>query len=104
MGKKQGNQKGRRNNSMEKKANDGFRSVEITSESIELAQLLKFEGLVQTGGEGKVLILEGHVRVNGVRETRKSRKIRPGDTVEFRKEKIRLVAAKRQGKGSPRAD
>ena len=76
---------------MTKKPSEKIRDVEIETESIELSKLLKFEGLVETGGEAKIMILEGHVRVNGVVETKKSKKIVPGDIVEYRKEKIRVT-------------
>ncbi|MEB3305432.1 MAG: RNA-binding S4 domain-containing protein [Cyanobacteriota bacterium] len=51
--------------------------------TIQLAQFLKLQGLVGTGGEAKVLIQRGDVRVNGAIETRRSRQLRPGDQVEL---------------------
>lgn len=42
---------------------------------------MKFVGLAMSGGEAKHLIQEGHVLVNGDLETRRSRKLRPGDRV-----------------------
>lgn len=47
-----------------------------------LGQALKASALVGTGGEAKVLIQMGEVRVNGEVETRRGRKLRPGDVVE----------------------
>jgi ribosome-associated protein len=55
----------------------------IATEYIELAQLLKFANLCQTGGEAKYAIQNGEVLQNGEVETRRSRKIRPGDVVEY---------------------
>jgi ribosome-associated protein len=49
---------------------------------IRLGQYLKFLGLVATGGEAKVLIQDGQVRVNGEVETRRKRQLREGDRVE----------------------
>lgn len=65
-----------------------MRKVEITQEPVELYKILKFEGLVTTGGEAKLLISDGQVEVNGEVETRKRRKIMNGDTIEFAGEKM----------------
>lgn len=58
-----------------------MRTVEITKEPVELYKILKFEGLVATGGEAKHLIVSGEVWVNGEVETRKRRKIVTGDVI-----------------------
>lgn len=65
-----------------------MRVVEITIEPVELYKILKFEGLVSSGGEAKSVIDEGLVVVNGEVETRKRKKIVSGDVIEFSKEKI----------------
>lgn len=49
--------------------------------TIKLDQFLKWVGAVQTGGEAKLMIQEGEVRVNGAIETRRSRKLVSGDRV-----------------------
>ena len=66
------------------------RVVEISSEPVELYKILKFEGMVATGGEAKQVISEGLVLVNGKVDTRKRKKIIAGDTIEFDQEKIRI--------------
>jgi ribosome-associated protein len=38
---------------------------------------------VGTGGEAKMRIQGGEVRVNGFQETRRGRKLKPGDRVEL---------------------
>jgi ribosome-associated protein len=48
---------------------------------ITLGQALKASNLVGSGGEAKVLIQSGEVRVNGEVETRRGRKLRKGDVV-----------------------
>jgi len=70
-----------------------MRDVEISKEPVELYKILKFEGLVTTGGEAKLLIGDGQVTVNGEIETRRRKKIVNGDVIEFRGEKllVRLV-------------
>jgi len=67
-----------------------MREIEITKEPVELYKILKFEGMVSSGGEAKSVIAEGQVLVNGEIETRKRKKIVSGDIVEFAKEKIRI--------------
>ena len=61
----------------------GAREVAIRSEWIRLDQVLKLAGAAGTGGEAKARIQEGEVRVNGQVETRRGRKLRPGDEVEM---------------------
>ena len=51
-------------------------------EYIKLDQFLKLADVVSTGGQAKVLILDGAVKVNGVVETRRGRKLYDGDRVE----------------------
>ena len=74
-----------------------MRVVEIEEEPIELYKILKFENMVQSGGEAKFVIAEGLVRVNGEIETRKRKKIFSGDIIEFEEETIRIIT---KGSGS----
>lgn len=60
-----------------------MRTVEISKQPVELYKILKFEGMVASGGEAKLVIADGLVQVNGETETRKRRKIVSGDTIEF---------------------
>ena len=55
----------------------------INTEFIKLDSLLKFAELVGTGGEAKVVISEGMVKVNGEVCTMRGKKIYPGDKVDF---------------------
>lgn len=71
-----------------------MRDVEITHEPVELYKILKFEGVVASGGEAKLVIDEGLVRVNGEVETRKRKKIVAGDTIEFGQDKLHIVRSK----------
>lgn len=48
---------------------------------ILLQQFLKLKNLVGSGGEAKTVIRQGDVKVNGETETRRGRKLYPGDTV-----------------------
>jgi len=76
---------------MNKDASEKMRVVEIEEEPIELYKILKFENMVQSGGEAKFVIAEGLVRVNGEIETRKRKKIFSGDIIEFEEETIRII-------------
>ncbi len=67
-----------------------MRIVEVTKEPIELYKVLKFEGMVSSGGEAKIVIAEGQVLVNGNVVTQKRKKIVSGDIIEFGNEKIRI--------------
>lgn len=69
--------------------------IDIDREPIELYKILKIEDLVQSGGEAKHVIADGLVRVNGVVETRKRKKIISGDIVEFEDAKL-LVRIRRE--------
>lgn len=53
----------------------------IDAEFIKLQDLLKFAGLVETGGQAKILIQDGYVTVNGEICTMRGKKIRNGDIV-----------------------
>ncbi|MEN8148903.1 MAG: RNA-binding S4 domain-containing protein [Planctomycetota bacterium] len=65
--------------------------LSIRGEYIELCKLLKVAGLVMSGGEGKIVVAEGQVTVDGEVETAKRKKIRPGQVVEFRGESVRIT-------------
>ncbi len=67
-----------------------MKDVELTKEPVELYKILKFEGMVTSGGEAKTVIADGQVTVNGVIETQKRKKIMSGDVIEYGAEKIRL--------------
>jgi ribosome-associated protein len=57
--------------------------VMVSEMPIELCQFMKFGGLTQSGGEAKQAISEGRVLLNGAVETRKRKKLGPGDRVSF---------------------
>ncbi|AIR87109.1 ribosome-associated protein [Pantoea sp. BL1] len=59
---------------------------------VDLCDLLKLEGWVQSGAQAKVAIADGEVRVDGAVETRKRCKIVAGQNVEFAGFKITVVA------------
>lgn len=62
----------------------------IDHEYIQLNQLLKLLGLVETGGEANQRIVDGEVIVNKDVEYQKRKKLRPGDVVIFNRKSISI--------------
>ena len=60
-----------------------MREVKIHSEYIKLDAFLKFAGVCDTGGDAKLLVQQGSVRVNGEVCTQRGKKLVPGDKVEY---------------------
>jgi len=67
-----------------------MRVVEITKEPVELYKILKFEGMVNSGGQAKSVIEEGLVTLNGNVETQKRKKIMSGDVISLWDETIQV--------------
>ena len=65
---------------------------QLKLEFIELDNLLKATHLAASGAEARQYILAGSIKINGQVETRIRRKLRLGDTVEFGKHQISIVA------------
>lgn len=63
--------------------NGSPQKVCIRGTEVDLGQFLKLSRAVSTGGEGKSLIQQGAVRVNGEVETRRGRTLRVGDVVRL---------------------
>lgn len=61
---------------------------------IALCNLLKLEGIASSGGQGKLMVADGIVKVDGKVETRKTAKIVAGQLVECLGQKIKVVASK----------
>ena len=57
--------------------------VSINKEPVELYKILKFDGLLESGGAAKNAIANGLVEVNDCVEKRKRKKIINGDTIVF---------------------
>jgi ribosome-associated protein len=65
--------------------------IKLREEYIKLGQALKAAGLVESGVEAKLEILDGKVKVNGVIETQRGKKLYDGDLVEFDGKQIKIV-------------
>lgn len=66
----------------------------IRGEYIQLDQLLKATGLTDSGGNAHAAISNGLVSVDGVIETRKRAKLRPGQRVVYLEASIELMKEK----------
>jgi ribosome-associated protein len=64
-------------------SDDEVQVVELMKQPVDLFKILKFEGLVASGGEAKAAIVGGLVTLNAVVETQKRKKIVSGDIIEF---------------------
>ena len=64
---------------------------ELRGEFIALCDLLKTTGIAQSGGQGKAMVADGHVRVDGEIELRKTAKIRRGQVVECFDNQIMVI-------------
>jgi ribosome-associated protein len=68
---------------MDKVPSSPPRIVTVSATPIDLCQFLKFGGLAESGGQAKQSISEGLVKLNGVVEMRKRKKLVAGDRVNF---------------------
>ncbi len=69
-----------------------MQEIHIKDEYIKLGQALKLAGLVGSGVEAKILIQDGLVKVNGETDTRRGKKLYPGDVFEMEENQVKVVA------------
>ncbi len=65
--------------------------IKIVTPFIKLDQLVKFAGLAETGAKAKILIELGEFNVNGELCTKRGKKIKPGDVIDFKNKKYKVV-------------
>lgn len=58
--------------------------IKIETEFIKLDQFLKLAGVVQTGGQAKIIILEGEILVNNKVCTKRGKKLRKNDEIQIK--------------------
>ena len=68
-----------------------MKEISIGTENIELGKFLKYGGLAQSGGQAKMWIEQGLVTVNGQPETRRRKKLVPGDTVTCEGKSMKVI-------------
>lgn len=67
--------------------------VPIRDESIRLGQLMKLAGLVEDGAMARAVIEAGEVTVDGEVWARRGKHVRPGMSVTYAGESVRVVSA-----------
>ena len=65
--------------------------IKLREEYIKLGQALKAAGLADSGVDAKNEILDGKVKVNGVVEYQRGKKLYDGDLVEYQGDQIKIV-------------
>lgn len=60
-----------------------MKEIQITTEFIKLDQFLKLCGAVQTGGQAKIMISDGNVKVNENITLERGKKLRKNDKIEI---------------------
>lgn len=65
--------------------------LKIVTPFIKLDQLVKFAGFSETGAKAKILIDLGELNVNGELCIKRGKKIKPGDIIEFKNKKYKVV-------------
>lgn len=66
-------------------------TINLREDYIKLGQALKAAGLVESGVEAKIVIVNGEVKVNGETELQRGKKLKDGDVVSFDGEEIKIV-------------
>ena len=65
-------------------------SIYIIDEFIKLGQAMKLAGLIDSGLEAKIVIQNGEVKVNGEVDTRRGKKLVPGDIFEYEGNRVKV--------------
>ena len=68
-----------------------MKEIKLYTEYIKLDQFLKLVNEAASGGEAKVMILASDVKLNGVIEIQRGKKIRPGDIVSVENRSYKVV-------------
>lgn len=66
--------------------------VKITSEYITLGQFIKFVGIISNGAEAKFYLANNKTYINDELDSRRGRKIYPGDVVKINKEVYKVIS------------
>lgn len=65
--------------------------IKISTPYITLGQLLKLSNIISNGGEAKFYLATHNVFINSELDSRRGRKIYPGDLVEIEDSKIKIL-------------
>ncbi len=64
--------------------------IKLREDFIKLGQALKAGGIVDSGVDAKTVIKDGLVKVNGIVEIQRGKKLYDGDIVDYNKETIKI--------------
>lgn len=65
--------------------------IQIRDDFIKLGQALKLAGLVESGVDAKYAIQDGHVKVNGVTEYQRGKKLYAGDVFSYDGQDVEVI-------------
>ena len=65
--------------------------IKLDTDYIKLDQFLKFCGIAQTGGQAKMMVADGLVKVNGEVSRQRGKKIRKNDKIKVDEEHLFIV-------------
>ena len=65
--------------------------ITITTEYITLGQFLKLADVIESGGEAKSFLAQNEVKIDGVQDNRRGRKLRGGEIVEVLGQKFEIT-------------
>ena len=68
-----------------------MKEVKISTEYIKLGQMLKYVSIIDSGALAKEFLMENSVKVNGISEDRRGRKLYKGDIIEVFQEKYTII-------------
>ena len=68
-----------------------MQEIKVRDEFIKLGQALKAADLGSSGVEAKIVVQDGQVKVNGEVDTRRGRKLVPGDVITFDGKSVKIV-------------
>jgi len=71
-----------------------MRTIKISSPFITLGQLLKYADIIQSGGFAKMFLEENVILYNGEIESRRGKKIYPGDIIIINKDVVLRIEKK----------
>lgn len=66
-------------------------TIKLRDEYIKLGQALKAAGLVESGVDAKIMIQQGLVKVNGITECQRGKKLHNGDEISYKGDIIKIV-------------
>ncbi|NLL72230.1 MAG: RNA-binding S4 domain-containing protein [Clostridiales bacterium] len=65
--------------------------IKLRDDYIKLGQALKATGLVESGADAKLEIQDGHVKVNGLVEIQRGKKLHEGDIISYQGQEVKIV-------------